>query len=153
MSQPIKQICDLYDSGKSMSDISDILFISVSTIFRCLKNHPKRTPTDGLRLYQTNRCIPLTESEQKLIYGSLLGDSSLSKRIDGKNTRFHCSHGLKQKDYIAHKYKILNNSRLNCYTQHSGYNKGSKYWRLGYDNFIYLNEIYAITHRNGTDIA
>ncbi len=51
----------------------------------------------------------LTEEQQDLIFGTLLGDGNLQTESNGTTWRYRALHGENQLDYIQHKYNVLNN--------------------------------------------
>ena len=51
------------------------------------------------------RKISFSESQQKLMIGSLLGDGYLDKTTRGYSLRIH--HGIAQKEYVDHKYQLI----------------------------------------------
>src|SRR3989339_1936074 len=53
------------------------------------------------------REVELTADQLAVIVGTLLGDGYLDETTMGYSLRLH--HGIKQKDYIDWKYKILSN--------------------------------------------
>ncbi len=59
---------------------------------------------------QKNPLLLLSQEEHDLILGSLFGDASIRQR--NKNCCFRVSHSFKQREYIGHKLKILENFNI-----------------------------------------
>lgn len=53
--------------------------------------------------------IKLTQPQVDLIFGTMLGDGNLQTENQGRTWRYRATHGLDQKDYIFHKYEVLQN--------------------------------------------
>lgn len=51
------------------------------------------------------RKVSFSDSQRKLIIGSLLGDGYLDKTTRGYSLRIH--HGIAQKEYVDHKYQLV----------------------------------------------
>lgn len=96
----------LFLKGLSDYKIAKILNIDHSTIFQYRKKHGYIRPS--LREAKT---IPLTQDNIEILLGTLMGDSSLSKKQI--NTRLTCEHGIKQKEYCKYKADLLSNLNIN----------------------------------------
>ncbi len=66
---------------------------------------------------QKNPQLLLTQEEQDLMIGSLLGDASIRQREI--NSCFRVAHSIKQKEYINWKMKLLNNFRISEFNERS----------------------------------
>ena len=81
--------------------------------------------------------IELTDEQKQLVYGSLLGDASISKNKNrkimprGTNARIRFVHGKKQKEYLSFKHKIIGGSKPRRYF-HKGFEDYDKIetWRF-----------------------
>lgn len=92
---------------KTDVEIADLFGCAKSTVYKARK----RFGIIGLKRWQRHICEP-TQKQLQIIYGSLLGDASIS---NGKKGNYDCEsifeekHCLQQKDYVFWKYKELSN--------------------------------------------
>lgn len=95
----------LIDSESSFFEMAELFRTSEDAVKKALiindLDSEELFSSEGLSL---NR---FTEKQKQLIYGSMLGDAHCGNS-DG-NQRIRFTHGLKQKDYIEHKLKVLDN--------------------------------------------
>jgi hypothetical protein len=95
------------------------------------------------------RKIHFTEEQLQIVLGGLMGDSSISTRING-SCRLKMCHGEKQKDYLEFKKKKLETFFLQeSPTIDSSNSNNSKSFSFGSLNSYHYN---SIVHQDFTDI-
>jgi len=135
--------------------------IQLQRVMLAEKSFPKVAKIMGLSLYSVQRRAhrlglkildwkkkPLTSFQKEMLYGTLLGDGSLHISKGCHFPRFVCNHGLKQEQYLRHKYKILKNiclSEPKVFSNREGY--GGQVIRMATATHPDLQEIYRNTHK------
>ena len=101
----LDKIRKLVEEGKTNKEIAELLGSNPTTIRNYIVNdlhleyNSKRTKT------LTKKNIILTQEQEEVLYGSLLGDMSLD--VNWKNARFIITQGGEQEAYFDHKCKIF----------------------------------------------
>jgi hypothetical protein len=99
-----------------------------------------------------NSDVKLTDLQQQIILGSLLGDMWIYKNGHSKlNPEVGVKHSSKQRDYILWKYDILRNIARGFPIEFpgSGYGKGTTMLQFSSKSLQCLNSIYNATHPFG----
>lgn len=124
--KPSKEDFESIFFSMSNSDTAEHFGVSLTTVFNWARKFG--TPRKSLRYKDLN--IELTDVQQQVLNGSLLGDGSLGK-VYGTNHSFYREvHCLKQESYIRWKYNLLkpftvsirricNNKKYEAYHFHS----------------------------------
>lgn len=102
-------------------------------------------------LARSSRNIPLTEFQKEIIYGSILGDSSLALVPSNQLHSLHLGHSEKQLDYLIFKGGLLNHlfqAKPNKGEPNSSSLGGSPYYTLSSISHGGLTSIYGIFYRN-----
>jgi hypothetical protein len=137
-----KQIIRLYKSGLSKKRIIALGYTH-SLVKSSLKDHT-RTWNEIGRLhhenYIKNHTDYLKQSQLDFIYGSLLGDSSLTKY--GYTTMFSNSHCDAQHGYSLFMRKLLPRGNIYTMIEKSGYNIGATIHSFSYRNLGALTPIW-----------
>jgi DNA-binding CsgD family transcriptional regulator len=100
---PNNEIENLLNEGFSSSEIANKLNLNVRQI-TCYRNS-KNLGADNNNIKRAKSKIILSNIEEQVIIGSLLGDGSIDKH--NNYYRLIIKHGEKQKDYIYYKYNLL----------------------------------------------
>lgn len=103
---PNGEIENLLNQGYSSSEIAKQLNLIVSQI-TSYRNH-YRLGADSNNISRAKSKIILTEIEEQVIIGSLLGDGCID--INNRERNYHrlvIKHGEKQEDYVWYKYNLL----------------------------------------------
>lgn len=97
--------------GRSITDIAREVGCSKSTVWLDLrkKGIQTRPTTAGPRIYPY---ITLTEDQEQLILGGLLGDCGCELPAGNSNPRLYFSHSVKNWKYLYWKYRLLAPSGL-----------------------------------------
>jgi hypothetical protein len=99
-----------------------------------------------------NSDVKLTDLQNQMILGSLLGDMWIYKNGHSKlNPEVGVKHSIKQRDYILWKYDVLRNIARGYPTEFpgSGYGKGTTMLQFSSKSLQCLNSIYNATHPDG----
>lgn len=103
----LEKIKVLLNEGKTNLEISQILKASPTTIRKYTINY-LNTETNSVKEKPIiKRDIKLTDIQKEALYGSLLGDMSISKHTNF--ARFSISHGGNQEAYFDHKCELFEN--------------------------------------------
>lgn len=137
------KMVDKFLSGIIVKDLCKEFKISDKTISKIIKNEIGATNLSDLRL--KNKKSLVNDSQKQIIYGSLLGDASLSKRYSKNNFVNYCfttSHCLAQKDFLIQQANILQVTPHSYIKSENSWSPGSEYWKLNYFNKLFLEEVY-----------
>ncbi len=74
---------------------------------RVIPREVKKVITNSNSLRRLRSRLKLTEMQQKVLVGTLLGDGCLIANSGGKNYRLQIEHSRRQKDYVFWKYQIF----------------------------------------------
>lgn len=94
----------LFKEGKSYEQIAKIVGVATSSIGRFCRKHYGILEDRGK---STRQSIQLTQKQQEILFGGLLGDVCLQKHI--KNYRGNIIHSIKQLEYAQYLHQELNN--------------------------------------------
>ena len=138
------QILELVSQNIPQREIARRLSISKSCVWR------------RLHCYQgLSKWSDLTEAQQQLLLGCLLGDSSITiKRYKDKNDNtsfvYQFGHGYKQLKYLEFKRRLLSCSNSIRHRWRS-FRDGPKtlYYAFSYQHKPYLTWLYNIAYQNG----
>jgi len=97
----------LKNEGKTFNEIAEIMGCSIVVAKRRFKDLGLCKEQEQASSYEFYD-IELDESQKQLIYGSLVGDGSITN-----SGAYVCSHSIKQKEYFDHKRKVLYNIHSN----------------------------------------
>lgn len=136
--------------GKTNQQIADILHISPITVRKYISKMSLKFNSE--RTQPINKTvIALTEEQREVLYGSLLGDMSIS--INWKNARPSISQGGQQKEYFLHKCHIFQNL-IGQPSTNDRYDKRTKKWYHKYTvKFLahpFYTQLYHQLYINGT---
>lgn len=92
----------LLNSGKTYSEIAEILNFTTNSIGRFYRKHYGILTDRGKSIRQS---INITQQQKEIIFGSLLGDMHIQKH--NKNYRGNVVHSYKQENYAKHIYNLL----------------------------------------------
>jgi LAGLIDADG DNA endonuclease family len=146
------KIINMYSGGLSEEEICKSLCLSRRAVCSALKGTPKRTNAEAQFERQKKAFIPLTNLQEQLILGSLLGDGCLhigkQRNKENIDVSFNEGHGDPQKEYIAYKAEILG---VNIYTGivKNGYKPGNGYNHITYKNSAELKRLAEFCLNNG----
>lgn len=76
---------------------------------RLKRSTPELLDEYNRKMYSKNYSLHLTEEQESLIYGTLLGDGNIHYHANTINPLLQINHSLKQRDYVMYKYSILSN--------------------------------------------
>ena len=145
----------LWNEGKSDEEIAKFFEVEVSTVksYRTKGNNVgKFTRND----YFSEKDIELTEIQEQMILGSLLGDLSIGKTKLQKNANLYIVHSIKQEEYFMKKVEILGDfmGSYKLYTPSPDKRTGKIYktWRGNSKAHKVFNSIYDILYVNNTKI-
>lgn len=103
----LKEIKRLVNLGKTNSEIAKILKASPTTIRKYTLKLLNKETNSIKRKPIVAKDLKLTNIQEEILYGSLLGDMSISKHANF--ARFSISHGGTQEIYFDHKCEIFKN--------------------------------------------
>jgi len=129
----------LFDDNKSIEQISKETKISCYFVRKIIKS--KNGGLSIIDIKSNNKRDGVTEKQIQCIYGSLLGDSSLSRKDYGGFV-FSSSHCDKQKDYLIYKSNILGAEAHHYIKGKNSWSPDSIYWSFSYHNRIFLQEVH-----------
>lgn len=95
----------LLDEGKTNFEIASILNISPTTVRKYTRTYLNIDTNSVKQKPIINKKLELTDIQLEVLYGSLLGDMSISKHANF--ARFSISQGGKQESYFDHKCEIF----------------------------------------------
>ena len=102
----LNKVQDLWSQNKTNTEIAQELHMSPMTSRKYTKILGKNTNSIKVKSIDTEP-LKLTTEQEEVLYGSLLGDMSLS--TTSKLYRVCITHGGEQEEYFDHKCKIFNN--------------------------------------------
>lgn len=102
--ETIQEIIKLNEEGFTNKKIGEKLGMNAATVRKYLSNNNLESCSERSKSI-TNKELNLTEEQLDLLYGSLLGDMSIS--INWKNARPSINHGTGQEEYFDHKCTIF----------------------------------------------
>lgn len=132
--------------------------IEDSPLIECTIDHPfyieKDLKTQAQFLKEGDEvytlCFDISQDIKEMIYGTLLGDSWLSKN---KMKGFETSHCIDQKDYFDHKKSLLSNFGINERELKSGYGSKIFTFRAGVNKIKKIKspfqEFYDVCYQDG----
>lgn len=94
----IQDVIKLWEQGKVNLEIAQILDVSPTTVRKCLRSLNKEENSIKNKQLKT---VNLTKDQLEIIYGSLLGDMSIS--LTKNLARLSINQGGKQESYFDHK--------------------------------------------------
>lgn len=149
----IEKISSLYLDGYSVSKIMETINCKFSTYYvRKVLNFLNIKNKDLLNAKSLKKLYLVTDSQKQVIYGSLLGDGSISKRKN-KNSNigyvFSTSHSNKQYKYIQHQADILNVKAGKYIKGENSWSPKSTYYKINYYNLLFLEQVYNNCILNG----
>lgn len=146
----IRDISNLYLDGYSIVDIKEILKINYKVCFitKVLKyfglNRKNRLAAKNIKKLNS-----VTESQKQIIYGSLLGDGCLCRKIKINKRKdksisyfFNTTHSDKQKEYLIHQANVLLVKPHKRIKGLNSWSPNSIYWSLTYYNLLFLEKVY-----------
>jgi len=151
---PITELKQLVEKGLTDKEIAEKFNVKESGIYAArIKNSFYREN------YNIAKMIEATPYQKSMLYGTLLGDSSLRIGKNCINPDFVCGHGIKQQEYAYHKYEILKSlgakfkyrkrntpdSRNGIYYEGYWINCSANPYYLKIYNQLYLNNKKCIT--------
>lgn len=100
----VKEFENLFNQNLSDYVIAERLGVNHCTVFkwRKKKGYLRESLKEG-------KLIPLTQEQEEVLIGTLLGDSTLRIGKDCVNPRFSCTHCLAQEEYCKHKEELFRN--------------------------------------------
>jgi hypothetical protein len=138
-----EKIYSLFLNGETIEKISSQVNFGTHVVKKVIrsKSNSNLTITELKSLKNKN----VNEQITQCIYGSLLGDSSLSKKYSKNNFvsfAFCSSHCNKQKNYLIKKSKVLGVKPRTYIKGDNSWSPNSKYWTLSYHNKLFLQNVY-----------
>ncbi|MGI0058200.1 MAG: hypothetical protein ACREBJ_00395 [Nitrosotalea sp.] len=138
-----EKILELFHNGETIKDISKLVNLGTHCVKKCVfEEYSLKSITD---IKQQLNKDNVNEHQIQCIYGSLLGDSSLSKKLSTNNFlsySFATSHCDVQKEYLIHKAEILNTNPHSYTKNDNSWSPGSIYWKTTYHNKLFLQDVY-----------
>jgi hypothetical protein len=133
---------NLVSERRGYPEISKIMNRSLSSIRR-------RGMRLGLKIGDWKKIEILTSFQKEMLYGTLLGDGSLSISKGCCLPRFRCCHSIQQRLYLEHKFSILKNI-CSSLPYVSNNKKGWGQPVVSFNTLTHpeLLEIYHFSHRN-----
>ena len=98
----VKEFEELFNQNLSDHAIARKLGVNHCTIYQWRKKHNYNRPS-----LREGTFISLTEEQEEVLIGTLLGDASLSIGKDCVNPRLSCTHCLSQENYCKSKEEIF----------------------------------------------
>ena len=134
-------IIEKYNQGLSRNDLLKELPVTEYDV-RMVLRRLTRSQADSNHIKAMKRSPDLTKEQEEFLYGTLLGDGSIS-RGDNQSYRVQISHSGKHEDYIKYMSKLLNVKYIIC--KSSGYQKSAKIvypmLKITYQNVRALDQI------------
>jgi hypothetical protein len=144
--EEINKIIDLYKSGLTIKQIQEKLQVSEWYVRKPISKIIKQKRFIS-KLKSKNKEKSVSNSQIQCIYGSLLGDASLTKK---KSTFcWQVSHCEKQKELLEHKANILSIKTHKYKKNKNSYSPNSIYYKSTYFNKLFLNKVYNDCFING----
>ncbi len=138
-----EKILELFRDGETVQNISEIVKLGKHCVKKSiLEEYRLKSITDVKQQLNKNN---INKHQIQCIYGSLLGDSSLSKKLSVNNFTnytFSMSHCNEQKEYLLYKAKILNTNSHSYIKNDNSWSPGSTYWKTNYHNKLFLQDVY-----------
>lgn len=138
-----EKIYSFFLDGETIERISDLVNIGTHLVRKIIKIKSGTNLTITEIKLLNNKIVD--EHIIQCVYGSLLGDGSLSKKYsknDFVNFTFASSHCDVQKNYLIKKSEILGVNPRNYIKGNNSWSPGSKYWVVNYNNKLFLQEVY-----------
>lgn len=135
-------ICLEFYNNKTISEIA--LKFSISNYFAS-KIIKEKYGDSLINIKSLIKKEKINDAQIQCIYGSLLGDSSLSKKVSKNgfiSFVFACSHCDNQKDFLMKKADILKVTAHSYIKSENSWSPGSLYWKVNYHNKLFLKEVY-----------
>jgi hypothetical protein len=136
----------LYNSGLPVVSVANIVKVPVKAVRRYLKGRLRSKAVTN-RLWTVRRAHNLSQKQLNVIFGTLLGDASLS--LDGDSIVYSVSHCNRQHGYIDYTHEIIGHGSMSKIIQKSGFAPGSIYYHFVYRNKGALSKIWDKVMRNG----
>ena len=93
----------------------------------------------------------LSKKQEQLVYGTLIGDSTIRRYPGSGNCYVKSGHGEKQKDYLSYKKSILSNfvlqNEITCLSQAKSTYGGENYYQFVTITHPLFNEIEKVFYR------
>lgn len=139
--QTIQTIFLLYNKGYNREQIAKEIK-STSWGVRKIIEGKCRGISETQKLLHKINTKPLSYDQKQLIYGSLLGDSSISYRKNVDSYDFQSGHCEQQKEYSEHKAYLLGVNVCEVIKDISSFSAGKKFYKISYGNKYELEKIY-----------
>jgi LAGLIDADG DNA endonuclease family len=144
----VNNIWNLYIQGINRLDISKKLNITEWSVRKELEGQC-RARGKSLKLFHKSNTVPLTDEQNQLILGSLLGDASLTYRKDRDTYDFQVGHCLEQKQLVEYKAHLLNTNVSSYIKDDTSFSAGKEFFKTSYHNKYELEKIYDMCFKNG----
>lgn len=143
-----KSILDLYASGKNRDEVAMILRIPAKAARRIIRvnGHTRTRSEAGFLRTEKNKHV-LDQNQLDLIYGTLLGDASLS--IDGRSIAYTTSHCDMQRGYIDWIRAVIGYGCVGSLIATGGFAPGNRYHYFKYRNKGALKDVWDVVMLNG----